>query len=444
MNRRDFIKISGAAALTAACGRASDNTATEEEGVMSTRVNPLNGDRTSLIGYGCMRWPMIPGPDGAEVIDQNAVNEMVDYAVSHGINYFDTSPAYLQGQSEAAAGEALSRYPRESYYLATKLSNFGDASREASIQMYEDSFKHLRTDYIDYYFLHAIGGGGVAAFEKRYEENGLLDFLIEQKAKGRIRNLGFSFHGNQEAFDHFMVLHDNGRVKWDFVMIEMNYIDWEHADGVRNVNANYLYAELDKRELPVMVMEPLLGGRLASPPAEISAAMKSREPDASAASWAFRFIGTYPRVQVILSGMNKMDHIVENVKTFSPLRPLSEEELEFLAEMAARMQDYPLINCTGCKYCMPCPWGIDIPGIFQYYNKSITEGTFAHSQEQKNYRKIKNAYLTGYNKAIPTLRQADHCIGCGWCMHHCPQSIRIPHELHRIDKYIESLKQDTL
>ena len=411
---------------------------------MTTRTNPLNGDKTSLIGYGCMRWPMIPGPDGEEIIDQNAVNEMVDYAMSHGINYYDTSPAYLQGLSEAAAGEALSRYPRESYYLATKLSNFGNSSREASIKMFEDSFKALKTDYIDYYFLHAIGGGGRAVFEKRYEQNGMLDFLIEQRDKGRIRNLGFSFHGNQEAFDHFMSLHDSGRVKWDFVMIEMNYIDWAHADGVRNVNANYLYAELDRRELPIMVMEPLLGGRRASPPADISSAMKRREPYASAASWAFRFVGTYPRIQVILSGMNKMDHIVENVKTFSPLKPLSDEELEFLAEMAARMKEYPLVNCTDCKYCMPCPWGIDIPGIFKHYNRCITEGTFAHSTSQKDYNKLRRAYLTSYSKAIPTLRQADHCIGCGECLSHCPQSIPIPDELHRIDRYIEALKQDTL
>ncbi len=444
MKRRDFIKISGAAALTAACGPRVETPSAPAHKGMEIRENPYNGDKVSLLGYGCMRWPMVPGPDGNDIIDQEAVNEMVDYAMAHGINYYDTSPAYLQGQSEKAAGIALSRYPRESYFLATKLSNFRDSTPEASMQMLEDSLEQLGTTYFDYYLLHSIGGGGVPVFEKRYVENGMIDYLKQKKEEGVIRNLGFSFHGSPETFDYFMSLHDKGEIHWDFVQIEMNYIDWNHADGVRNTNASYLYAELDKREIPIVVMEPLLGGRLANVPANIAAQLKARDPEHSVASWAFRFVGTYPRILCILSGMSSMDPLKENVETFGNFIPLTEEELAFMEHLAVEMKEYPLVNCTNCKYCMPCPFGIDIPGVFQHYNNSVTEGTYAQSKEQKGYRRLKRAYLTSYDKAISSVRQADHCIGCGQCVEHCPQSIKIPDELLRIARYVEALKQDTL
>lgn len=445
MDRRDFLKVSGTGALGLAASSCAPKTVKVKEDTpeqMAIRENPRNGDKISLLGFGCMRWPMVKDAAGKDVIDQEAVNEMVDYALEHGINYFDTSPAYLQGQSERAAGIALSRHPRSSYFIATKLSNFGDRSREASIRMYEESFKEMQTDYFDYYLLHSIGRGGEDFFRKRYVENGMMDFLREEKAKGRIRNLGFSFHGAKEAFDSFMRLYDEGEFVWDFCQIEMNYVDWKHADGIRNVNADYLYAELEKRGIPVVIMEPLLGGRLANVPMGISRQMKMRDPDKSAASWAFRFCGSYPGVLCILSGMTSMDPLLENIKTFGHFEPLNAEELDFMERMAVQMKEYPLVNCTNCKYCMPCPWGIDIPGIFQHYNTSITNGTYAQSKEQKGYKKLRDAYLTSYDKAIPTVRQADHCIGCGECMIHCPQSIAIPDELHRIDQYVERLKKN--
>ena len=451
MKRRDFIKISGAGALTlgaVAVGCAPKKTASSspaDEGPeqMVYRENPVSGDKVSLIGFGCMRWPLIEN-DGKRVIDQDAVNEMVDYALEHGINYFDTSPAYLMGQSEKAAGIALSRHPRNSYYIATKLSNFNNATPEASIQMYKDSFEQLKTDYFDYYLLHAIGSGGVAAFEQRYVQNGMMEFLVKEKEAGRIRNLGFSFHGAPGEFDELISLHDSGRYHWDFVQIEMNFVDWNHADGRRNANASYLYEELDKRGIPIVIMEPLLGGRLANVPDAIAKQMKEREPDKSVASWAFRFCGTHPRVLCTLSGMTNMDPLLDNVKTFTHFKPLTEEELDFLERMATQMMEYPTVNCTDCKYCMPCPWGIDIPGIFKHYNTSVTEGRYPQTKEQEDYQKLKRAYLVSYDRAIPTLRQAEHCIHCGECLSHCPQSIPIPRELQRINRYIEKLKQDTL
>ena len=451
MKRRDFIKISGAGALTlgaAAVGCAPKKTAFSSSGdegpeQMVYRENPANGDKVSLIGFGCMRWPMIE-KDGKRVIDQDAVNEMVDYALEHGINYFDTSPAYLMGQSEKAAGIALSRHPRDTYYIATKLSNFNNQTPEASIQMYKDSFDQLKTDYFDYYLLHSIGTGGVEAFRKRYVENGMMEFLVKEKEAGRIRNLGFSFHGSPSDFDSLIALHDNGEYHWDFVQIEMNYVDWNHADGRRNANASYLYEELDKRGIPIVIMEPLLGGRLANVPDAIARQMKEREPDKSIASWAFRFCGTHPRVLCALSGMTNMDPLLDNVKTFTHFKPLTEEELEFMERMATQMMEYPTVNCTDCKYCMPCPWGIDIPGIFKHYNTSVTEGRYPQTREQEDYQKLKRAYLVSYDRAIPTLRQAEHCIHCGECLSHCPQSIPIPRELLRINQYIEKLKQDKL
>lgn len=447
INRRDFLKVAGAGiagsgiASLPGCSSPADEKHTTAEGRMEYRTAP-DGNKISLLGYGCMRWPMIKGEDGKDVIDQNAVNEMVDYAYKHGVNYYDTSPAYLQGQSEAAAGTALSRYPRDTYYLATKLSNFNVFTREASLKMYYDSMEQLRTEYFDYYLLHAIGGGGVKVFNDRYVDNGMMDFMLKEREAGRIRHLGFSFHGKQEAFDEFMKLHD--KYHWDFVQIEMNYLDWEHAKAPSNVNADYLYEELDKREIPVTVMEPLLGGRLASLPENLATKLKERKPDKSVASWAFRFAGTYPRVLTVLSGMTCMDHIIDNVETYSHFEPLNDSEIEFLKMIAGLMSDYPTVGCTNCKYCMPCPYGIDIPGVFKHYNSCVNEGTIPQSREQEQFKKLKRAYLVSYDRAVETVRQADHCISCGQCVSHCPQSIKIPHELQRIAAYVERLRQEKL
>lgn len=436
----------GAVAMgAAACGAnntKASNAEPQGEGKMEYRTNTGNGDKVSLLGYGCMRWQMIKDQDGKDIINQDSVNELVDRAIEAGVNYFDTSPAYLQGQSEKATGIALARHPRDSYYIATKLSNFRVFTKEASEKMYHDSFEQMQTDYFDYYLMHSIGRGGYEAFKKRYEDNGMMDFVLKEREAGRIRQLGFSFHGSQPEFDQMIALQD--KYHFDFVQIEMNYMDWQHADGVRNVNADYLYDSLDKREIPIVVMEPLLGGRLASVPENVTRQFKEREPDKTVASWAFRFVGSYPRILTILSGMTYREHLEDNLKTFMGFKPLTPEEIEFVKDMAGIMATYPTVNCTHCNYCMPCPFGIDIPEIFAHYNKHVNAGTVAQNKEQANYNKLRKEYLLSYDKAIPTLRQADHCIGCGSCLSHCPQSIDIPRELHRIDRYIEALKQNKL
>ena len=445
IDRREFFKTAGTAALVMGglgCiskGGVTASAADAESEGMTYRTNNGNGDKVSILGYGCMRWPMIKDENGRDIIDQEAVNRLVDYAMEHGVNYYDSSPVYLQGQSEKATGIALSRYPRESYFVATKLSNFSNYTKENSIEMYQKSKENFQTDYIDYYLLHSIGDGN--GFRQRFVDNGMMEYLLEERKAGRIRNLGFSFHGTPEGFDELMAYHD--QYHWDFVQIQLNYIDWTHASG-RNAKAKYLQEELDKRGIQSVIMEPLLGGRLSKVPEHIAGRLKERNPQGSVASWAFRFAGTHPGVLCVLSGMTYMEHLQDNVGTYSPLKPLTEDELAFLEETAELMQKYPTVPCNDCKYCMPCPYGIDIPAILLHYNKCVNEGEIATSTQDENYRKARRAYLVSYDRAVPKLRQAARCIGCNQCMSHCPQSINIPRELHKIDRYIENLRKDTL
>lgn len=453
MSRRDFLKIVGistataTAATLAGCGPkgAGNNetgAGTVPVGKMDYRTNPKTGERVSLLGYGCMRWPTLPAPEkGGNVIDQDAVNELIDYAMAHGVNYYDTSPVYVQGWSERSTGLALKRHPRDKFFVATKLSNFSNYTRENSIAMYRRSFEELQVDYIDYYLLHSIGNGGIETFRKRYIENGMIDYLMEERKVGRIRNLGFSFHGTKDVFDEVLAMHD--RVHWDFVQIQLNYLDWRYASG-NNVNADYLYAELEKRHIPAVIMEPLLGGRLSKVPEHIVARLKQRLPELSVASWAFRFAGTPAGVLTVLSGMTYLEHLQDNLKTYSPLKPVTAEEHEFLQQTADLMKQYPTIPCNDCKYCMPCPYGIDIPGVLVHYNKCVNEGNLPTTSGDPDYRRARRAFLVGYDRSVPRLRQASHCIGCRQCVEHCPQAIDIPAELHRIDDYVERLKQNTL
>lgn len=374
----------------------------------------------------------------------------MDYALAHGVNYFDTSPAYCQGRSERATGIALHRHPRSSYFIATKLSNFSPTtwSRRASQEMFENSLRELQTDYVDYLLLHGIGFGQkpMEEFYQRYIDNGILDWLVEQKRKGRIRNLGFSYHGDINVFDLALRWFDEGKYHWDFAQIELNYLDWHYANEInpRNTDAEYLYGELHKRGIPAVIMEPLLGGRLARVPDYIVAKMKSREPEQSVASWAFRFAGTPEGILTVLSGMTYMEHLRENLHTYSPLRPITPDEDAFLMKIADDIYNLNTIPCNECNYCMPCPYGINIPAVFSHYNRCINEGNIPNNAQDPDYRRARRAFLVGYDRSVPKLRQANHCIGCRQCVEHCPQNIQIPDELHRIDRYVEQLKQGTL
>lgn len=470
MDRRNFLKIFGgatvasSAVLSACTGKnAQATTADMQEpptDKMTMRTNPNTGDVVSLLGYGMMRLPVLPKKEETDpsVIDQDMVNKQVDYAIEHGVNYFDTSPAYCQGKSEEATGIALSRHKRNEYFVATKLSNFSPHtwSREASQKMFNDSLAFLQVEYIDYLLLHAIGGtsrnlqgenlDSLQTFNARYMDNGILDWLVEQKAAGKIRNLGFSYHGDIAIFDMLLKWHDEGRYHWDFVQIELNYLDWNFADEINssNTDAVYLYGELQKRGIPSVIMEPLLGGRLANVTDRVVASMKSMRPEDSVAKWAFRFAGTPEGVLCVLSGMTYMEHLRENLLTYSPLEPISEEEDAFLMEVAREIYDLKTIPCNECQYCMPCPYGINIPAIFVHYNKMIKEGNMPHSRQSSVYAQQRQAFLVGYDRTVPRMRQADHCIGCGECVSHCPQRIDIPKQLRKIDTLIENLKRNGL
>lgn len=447
--RRHFLKILGVgtAGLVAGCNSGRTPSAADHSkagtGTMTYRTNHNTGDVVSLLGYGMMRLPMTKDEEGREVIDQEEVNELVDYALEHGVNYFDTAPVYCRGKSESSTGIALSRHPRDKYYIATKLSNFSPESwpRERSIEMFESSLKYLQTDYVDYLLLHSIGSS-MDNFNQRFIDNGMLDYLKEQKEKGRIRNLGFSFHGDPAVFDTMLQWMDEGRVHWDFVQIQLNYMDWnvEKRDDNHGIDAEYLYGELAKRDIPAVIMEPLLGGRLANVSDPVVAKMKQRDPEGSVASWAFRFAGSPEKILTVLSGMTYMDHLKDNLRTYMPLEPITADENEFLRLCAAEIRANNQVPCTACQYCMPCPYGLDIPGIFAHYNKCINEDNAPRDTRDPNYAKARRAFLVGYDRAVPRERQAGRCIGCKECLSHCPQKIDIPGRMADIDAYVERLR----
>ena len=464
ISRRNFLKILGGGAITTAavmtgCKSKSDSKATEEykkqvepsTGKMTYRTNPKTGDKVSILGYGMMRLPS--KTENKDDYDQDMINRQIDYALEHGLNYIDTSPVYCQGKSEACTGIALSRHKRSEYFVATKLSNFHPStqSREASIAMYQNSLKQLQVDYIDYYLLHAIGGG-MDEFNRRYVDNGMMDYLMKEREAGRIRNLGFSFHGYKQVFNEVLAMHD--KYHWDFVQIELNYLDWDYANEIneRNVDASYLYAELQKKGIPAVIMEPLLGGRLANLPQYLATDLKKKAPERSVASWAFRYAGTPEGVLTVLSGMTYMEHLKDNLLSYCPLTPLTEKEVEYLqTEVAEKLMEVHAIPCNDCKYCMPCPYGIDIPGIFTHYNKCRNDDTLPYyndeggekesTEERERYFRLRRNYLIGLDRAVPRMRQADHCIGCGKCEPHCPQNIRIHEEMQRISEYVEELRR---
>lgn len=471
MDRRKFLKVlGGGSVLAAAAAAGCDHAVTEPvEGFvpgevptdqMTYRVDS-HGQKVSLLGYGQMRLPVVNEkgvPQNDRELDQDAINELTDYALAHGVNLFDTAPRYCKARSERAIGTALKRHRREEFLISTKLTNLSCDmwSFKASKQMYDESFERLQVDYIDYYMLHCMGLPGKDAdgnevspldmLQRRFFDNGMLDFLVAERAKGRIRNLGFSYHGDVAVFDKLLSMHDT--IHWDHVLIQHNYLNWNHASQVcEDADSEYLYAELAKRDIPVMVMEPLLGGRLADLPDFAVKELKQRAPHASIASWAFRFAAHHPRILTVLSGMTYMEHLQDNIRTYSPLNPLSDSDLDMLAHIADQYLRYPLVPCTSCQYCMPCPYGIDIPGTFIHYNKCVNEdllldesSEMSPSDERKAYRNARKAFLATYNDKMQRERQADHCIACGKCLSECPQRINIPEQMARISDYMDKLK----
>ena len=421
--------------LAGEANRPQANVGGEVQNQMTYRVKHGSGDKVSLLGFGMMRLPD----------SQDEINMLVDYAIAHGVNYFDTAPMYKGGRSESMTGAALSRHPREKYYVATKMSNqreglwaFDDARK-----MYEKSFSDLRVDYIDYYLLHSVGGGGIDTLKARFLDNGLLEFLLKEREAGRIRHLGFSYHGDVSVFD-FLLDHQD-EYHWDFAQIQMNYLDWRHASlnksgRKRDADAEYLYDKLEKTGVQAVVMEPLRGGALALLDDELYKRLTALRPHDTPASWAFRWVGSHPNILTTLSGMNQMSHMEENVRTFSPLEPCTEAENKLLEEIADVMAGFPTIPCTTCHYCMPCPYGVDIPGNFAYYNDAVAQKILPLPDKQAaDYMSRKEQFADGLRKALPDASTwATQCADCEECLKKCPQQIRIPNQMARI---VETLRK---
>ena len=445
MNRRQFLHKLGLGAAAVALDPLSvlagetrapqNNDVGDVQNQMTYRVKHGSGDKVSLLGFGMMRLPD----------DQDEINRLVDYAIAHGVNYFDTAPVYKGGHSEEMTGIALSRYPRDKYFVATKMSNQRDSMwlLDDARKMYENSFSKLRVDYIDYYLLHSIGGGGVETLRARFLDNGLLEFLLKEREAGRIRHLGFSYHGDVSAFD-FLLDHQD-EYHWDFAQIQMNYLDWRHASlnksgWKQDADAEYLYDKLEKTGVQAVVMEPLRGGALARLDDELYQQLTALRPHDTPASWAFRWVGSHPNILTTLSGMNQMSHLEENVRTFSPLEPCTEAENKILEEIADVMAGFPVIPCTTCRYCMPCPFGVDIPGNFSYYNEAVAQKILPLPDKQAaDYMTRKQQFADGMRQALPDVSTwATQCTDCESCLSKCPQQIRIPNQMARI---VETLRK---
>jgi hypothetical protein len=413
---------------------------------MTYRVHPTSNDKISLFGFGCMRFPMLPNADAynGTDIDEAAAFALVDYALAHGVNYFDTGWRYHQGASEEVIGKALQRHPRESFFLATKMPGYLNPTLEQAKDIFETQLKKCRVDYFDYYLLHAIIS--TDAYKTVYEEQKVLDFLLEQKAQGRIRNLGWSFHGDKEALEYLL----SRDVHWDFAMVQLNYYDLLHGFvpapfqtfiAKTPAPSQWMYEKLVASGIPLMLMEPLKGGRLARLNKKTLAVLQAERPQSSAASWAFRFVGELPNVLMILSGITYIEHLQDNLRTFSPLEPLSEREHTTLKRALDIFLTQGDIGCTTCGYCMPCPYGIDIPGVFSHYNRCLDDEQIPKGARDANYEKARRAFLVGYDRSVPELRQAERCTGCNQCVKHCPQFINIPSEMVRLGKFVEDLKK---
>ena len=349
----------------------------------------------------------MPKTGNGPEIDKEKGFALVDEAIKGGINYFDTAWFYHDGLSETFAGEALSRHPRDSYYLASKLPMRILESGEQAEEIFNKQLEKCKVDYFDFYLLHNLNG----PLWKKTLENGSVDFAMTLKGKGKIKRLGFSFHGDNKDLPAIL-----DYTKWDFVQIQANYYDWDTFSKEQ-------YEEAAKRGIPVVIMEPLRGGELAKLRPDAREVLEKAEPGSTPAKWAFRYIAEKENVLTVLSGMTQMEHLKENIDTFSPLEPLSDDEEKTLAVALKTYKEAGIVPCTGCRYCTPCPAGVAIPDIFKIYNDY--RRTVRLSQTKKAYEALgKDAMATA-------------CVECGACLKKCPQSIEIPKELKRIHKEIE-------
>jgi predicted aldo/keto reductase-like oxidoreductase len=391
---------------------------------MEKRVYKKTGEPVSLLGFGMMRLPRID-PDKSD-IDYDLGQKMVDYAIARGVNYFDTAYPYHDGKSEPFTGSALSKYKRDSFFVATKMPSWELKDRDAAPRLLGTQLDRLKMDYIDFYLCHALSS--FDDYVAKYENLGAIAYLEEQKAKGVIHNLGFSFHGEAADLEKLTARRD-----WDFVQIQANYLDW---DGQ---NAKRLYEILTEKNIPCVIMEPVRGGMLATLCEESVRILREAEPGQSVASWAVRFAATLPNVLTVLSGMTAMEQVEDNVKTLGNFKALTEGDYQTLQKALAAFLDTGSIPCTGCRYCMDCPSGVDIPRVFEVYNKCAAAHQLPVSFGGEAAVRESAKFFAAAYREIPGNNRAHNCSACRACLAHCPQSIKIPEQMHGIARMAEGL-----
>lgn len=365
------------------------------------------GVETSLLGFGCMRFPTTK--DGK--IDEKKALRMLDEAYEKGVNYFDTAYVYHNGESEIFTGKALDRYPRHTYYLATKLPVWEVHKPEDVERLLDEQLSKLHKDYIDFYLLHALDG-------KRWDrmlELGVPEICEKMKKKGKIKNLGFSFHDEYKEFERILTARD-----WDFCQIQLNYMDIDIQAGLKG------YRLTEERNVPLVIMEPIKGGNLAVLPDEIEKIFHRERPDKTVASWALRWVASKPNVMTVLSGMSDMEQTIDNLNTFINFEPMGEKENNIVMKAAATIKSRVANGCTGCGYCMPCPAGVNIPQNFKIWNQ---------------YHMYMNAGGLDWmwNNEIDIKEKADKCVKCGKCEKLCPQKLNIRKDLDTLLKEISDV-----
>lgn len=373
---------------------------------MKTKRFEKLGITPSLLGFGCMRFPV----DENGEIDEVESEKMLDKAINSGVTYIDTAFPYHNGESEPFVGKVLKKYNREDLFLATKLPIWEVSSKEDAKKVFMDQLSRLDVNYVDFYLLHALDKEKWAKVIK-YD---LLDLCEELKEEGKIRYFGFSFHDEYPVFKDIIEYHD-----WDFCQLQLNYMDMNIQAGMKG----YLLAE--KYNIPVIVMEPIKGGALASLPEDIIAKFKSYNSQASISSWALRYVASLPNVKVVLSGMSTYDQVIDNLAAFENFEYLNEDELVLIQEVKDTLKSRTQNGCTGCGYCMPCPFGVDIPTNFKYWNNAyIYEGHELFKTKLEN---------------MDSEKKAKNCKQCGVCEKMCPQQISIRDDLRKVCKYLNKL-----
>lgn len=373
---------------------------------MMKYTQAFEGLSVSRLGMGAMRLPVQENQEG-KPIDFEAAREIIRRCIEGGINYFDTAYIYHGGHSETFLAKALAEYPRDSYFLADKFNLQANPDFRAQ---FAQQLERLNMDYIDFYLLHGIQDSS----EEPLLQSGCIEYFREMKAQGKIRHFGFSFHGSPDSLRRLLAAGP-----WDFVQIQLNYMDWLFED------AKELYEILDQAGIPILVMEPLRGGRLASLNPQTAEKLLAAQPGKSLASWGMRWLMRLPRVAVVLSGMSNPDQARDNIATFSEGKPLSEEESTLLMQVCQEYRASVAVACTGCRYCTDdCPMGLDIPRILNIYNAI----------------KLDSEWRASLLYSLPEGKRPDSCIGCGACTGHCPQSFDIPAYMAELAEIMKRVK----